>query len=88
MTGNVLKLVPQTNMKVIDAVWFTPGVRAGNTVGIVLVEDMTMHYTKAYVGNSNGLNETEDSFLIAQWGAKVPRAMAESLFGPLPDWKD
>lgn len=68
----------------VDVRWFS----GTDSVGVVLVEDMSLHYTKAYIGVGKGQNELEDAERIAQWGSKIPKAMAESLFGPLPNWKD
>lgn len=79
-----LKLVPNTNMKIIDVQWFN----GRDTVGIVLIEDMTMHYVKAYVGVGNGISEQADAEAIAQWGSKISQVMAEALFGPLPEWQE
>jgi len=73
-------LIPGTNFIGIGIEWFNPG--AGMLpIGILLVEDATMHYVKAYMGSGTDIKQ------IAQWGAKIPKEMAESIFGPLPDWK-
>jgi len=79
-----LTLVPNTNLKIIDVHWF--GGR--DTIGIVLVEDMTFHYMKAYMGVGRGFDEQDDAKDIAQWGSKIPKKLAEATFGPLPDWSD
>jgi len=79
-----LIIIPNTNLKLVDIRWFS----GRDTIGVVLVEDMTMHYVKAYIGVGQGNNEQADAEHIAQWGSKIPQTMAESLFGPLPEWRD
>lgn len=77
------KSVPETNFTILNHCWYS-GV---DVVGIVLVEDKTTKKTKAYIGvGRKGNNEQEDIYHIAKWGAKVPRNMAETQFGRLPDF--
>ena len=84
MKATVHKLqVPNTNLTVINHVWF-PGV---DMVGIVLTEDNTTKKTKAYIGvGRKGSDEKQDMEHIAKWGAKIPKNLAESTFGKLPDY--
>jgi len=72
-------IVAGTSFYLLDEYWFSPG---GNqsTIGVVLVEDSIMHVVKSYIGTGT------DAAEIAKWGAKVPRDMAESIFGPQPNW--
>lgn len=75
--------IPGTNNTAINWVWFS----SRTLVGIVLCEDNVTKQTKAYVGAcQTRLDEVGDVIEVAQWGAKAPKAMAESLFGPLPDY--
>jgi len=77
-------VVPKTNMQIIKVRWFG-GV---DTIGVVLVEDMILNYVKAYIGTGFGNSERSDAIHIAQWGGIIPKEMAESLFGPLPEWRN
>jgi hypothetical protein len=81
-------VVPDTNMKVIDSTWFTPG-GGQHLVGVVLCEDLTMKYVQAYIGTDNHYSTQEGSEQrIAKWGAKITKQHAEALFGyQMPDYK-
>jgi len=79
-----LTLVPNTNMKILDVHWYN----GTNCIGIVLVEDMTLNYTKAYIGVGKGFDEQVDAEDIAKWGSKIPKNLAEVIFGPQPDWSE
>lgn len=76
--------IPNTNNIAIDWQWFN----STSQVGIVLCEDNVTHKTKAYIGaiTLKGNDEPDDVIHIAQWGAKIPKAIAEACFGPLPDY--
>lgn len=78
------QIVPNTNLKLLDVRWFS----GTDTVGIVLVEDMSAHYTKAYIGVGQGFNEKADALHIAQWGTKISKKHAEAVFGSLPNFKE
>ena len=78
---NLFKTVPNSNNLVLDSRWF-------NTVGMVLVEDQITMKTAVYIGSGMPSNDkASDEVHIAQWGSKVPKKMAESVFGPLHDYK-
>jgi len=79
-----LKIVQGTNLQVVDVVWFS----GTDTVGVVLCKDANLNYVKAYIGVGAGYDEQTDAESITKWGSKVPKAMAESLFGPLDNWRD
>ena len=82
-----LKVVPGSNMKILDKAWFQGGT---GCVGFVLCEDLTTGQTMAFMGAtgaSGGQSEEADALTIAQWGSKMPKAIAEAQFGPLPDYK-
>ena len=80
----VTTLIPNTNLKLLDVKWFS----GTDTVGIVLVEDMSQHYVKAYIGVGAGLNEKSDAIHISQWGSKITKAHAEAIFGAQPEFKE
>jgi len=82
--SNVSQLVPNTNLKLLDVKWFS----GTATVGIVLVEDMSAHYTKAYIGVGQGFNEVADALHIAQWGGKITKKHAEVIFGAQPNFRE
>lgn len=66
------------NVKVAEAVWFTPG---GTTLGIVRV--VTPHETKYYIGAGKGIDEKFDAMYIAMHGAPFPKEAGSVL---LPDY--
>lgn len=69
-------------MKFIDAVWFS----SATTVGIVLCEDENLNVVKCYIGCGLSGNEQSDIKSIMDYGSKIPKAMAESVFGELPNY--
>lgn len=72
-------VVSGTNLVINKSYWFYPG--GGQLpIGVVLVEDMTMHYIKCYMGTGTNVED------IARWGAKVPKQIAETLFGEIDNW--
>lgn len=80
-----INLIPNTNMVLVNCTWFS----GRDNIGVVLVQDVTFGYHKAYIGvGSTGEEEIDDAHQIAQWGSKVQKQMAESLFGPIKLWKD
>jgi hypothetical protein len=81
MTDNILKMVPNSNNVVLNSYWF------GDDIGIVLVEDQVTKKTMCYIGTASTGSQEGDEYRIAQWGSKVPKSMAESLFGTLMDYK-
>lgn len=84
--ADILTLVPESNMKILDKVWFNGG---NGAVGMILCEDIKTNQTMAFIGStdSDGLTEDEDAQQIAKWGAKLPKPLAEAQFGQLPDYK-
>lgn len=76
--------VPNTNLTIIDWKWFN----STSLVGIVLGFDNVTKQTQAYIGSPPpSYNEVTDVIYIAQFGAKLPKQIAEATFSPLPDYK-
>lgn len=66
------------DVKVADAIWFTPG---GTTLGIVRV--VTPFETKYYIGVGKGYDENLDATHIAMYGTPFPSNAGAVL---LPDY--
>lgn len=67
-------------MKVINANWFN------NTVGFVLCQDEITGKYKCYIGTGQGYDEWQDTQNIMDYGSKITKDMAESVFGDLPNY--
>jgi len=69
----------------IEVRWFT----SATVVGMVLCGDITTGKTKCYIGAGAGLCGMADTINIKNYGAKVPKKMAEAVFGTQPyyAWK-
>ncbi len=66
-------------VKTIGWVWFQPGGRMQNNIGIVITINQ-VEETKAYIGYcQEGNKEHEDVIYIAQWGAKFDLEAAQKI---------
>lgn len=70
------------NDNIKEVRWFS----GRDTIGVVLIRNESIGYSKAYIGTGRGISESQDVEDIASYGTKIPQSMAESLFGDLPDY--
>ena len=65
-------------MKIVDVVWFTPGLGVG-IIGVVLVQ-MDDNEARAFIGVGLGVSEEEDKQQVVNWGATFPIEATKALF--------
>lgn len=71
--------------EIIDSMWFSSLLNP-QQVGLVAIRTKTEHGApgwKAYLGNASGMNQAFDEQHVAEWGAKVPEAIAVAAFPKL-----
>lgn len=74
-------MIPE-HIKIVNVKWFS----GRDSIGMVLCYDTITNQHKCYMGVAAGYNEENDVQTIAQWGSKLPRAIAEGAFGKLENY--
>lgn len=64
-------------MKILGSYWFSE--LGGKVIGIVVVD--TGFEIKAYIGNGDGHDQSQDESRIARHGAKFPVDVAREMMG-------
>lgn len=72
------------NYDIVDQMWWTG---ATGTVGAILTHNPENDTHAAFIGVAEGVNERLDSYLIKDWGAKLEKCVAESIFGPIERYR-
>ena len=85
-----MKMLPmnyteQSNMKIVDAIWFTE-MSSIRPIGIVISVDEQTGNTKAYIGTAIGNDEGVDALHIVTTGATLHPRIVKNIFQRLTDY--
>jgi len=94
MIKHGLRLNPHGGGIVIKSHWFNSNDGKNLSVAAVLVEfpskDIRAYigYGRDHQGEINKESQEKDEIYIAEWGSEITQITAESIFGPILNWKE